>query len=166
MKNRRIISILTAIFFSSLLLLTLNVSAETTVNYTIYPEEPTPQSDVTITAVIDDITITSVYLEMQECAGDVCFGWDTNVSMNPTGEENTYNAVTSLEHEDATYFSLRVVIERDETWETTTGYKVNIDLSDPGNGDNDNGDNTPGFEMILLFIAILAGVILYGRKRL
>ena len=160
------------IIIGALLIFILEISitcvavAETTVNYTVDPDEPTPLSDVTITAEIDGEDTTSVYLEMQECtSGGVCFGWNTNVSMDSLGS-NEYQAQFVLEYEDATYFSIRLAIERDGVWETTSEHKVYLDISDPGNGNNDTGNSTPGFETVLFLISLIAGTIMLRRKRL
>ena len=159
------------IIIGALLIFILGISityvavAETTVNYTVDPDEPVPLSDVTITAEIDDEDITSVYLEMQECTSSgVCFGWNTNVSMDSLGD-NEYHAQFFLEYEDATYFSIRLAIERDGVWETTSEHKVYLDISGSGNGSNDNGNGTPGFETVLFLISLIAGATILRRKR-
>lgn len=143
-------------------------SAEAIVEYTTDPEEPKPQSEVKITAKITDVDITSVYLEMQECnIAGTCFGWKTNVSMTPTGNTDEYEATINLEREDTKYFSLRLAIEKNGEWEQTSTanyYDVYLDRSS-SNGDDTNSNNTPGFEIVLIFVAILIGVILIKRKR-
>jgi hypothetical protein len=141
------------------------VSAETEVTYKVEPIEPKPLSDVTITVKIDDDTVSFVYLEMQECtAAGICYGWDTNVSMDSLGD-NKYQATITLEHDDASYFSLRTQIDRGGEMEQTAEYKVDLIVEDGGNGDSNNGSNTPGFEIILLLTAVILGMVLFKRKR-
>jgi hypothetical protein len=139
-------------------------AAETTVKYTIEPEMPDPLSRVTVTAEIDgDQDIISVRLEMQECTVDgICYGWDTNISMDKIGD-TSYEADIDLEYDDAAYFSLRLAIERNDMWEVTEGYEVDLNLKDPGNGDTT--DSTPGFEMALFLISLIAVAIILRRKR-
>jgi len=143
-------------------------NAEAIVEYTIEPEQPKPQSEVTIIAKIIDEDIKSVFLEMQECnTAGTCFGWKTNVSMTPTGNADEYKATINLEREDSKYFSLRLAIEKDGEWEYTSTanyHDVMLDRSS-SNGDDNDSNNTPGFEIILMIVAILVGVILSKRKR-
>lgn len=140
-------------------------AAETTVEYAIEPETPVPLSQVTVTAKIDgEGSITSIWLHMQECtAGGVCYGWDTNVSMDKSSDTSFQTDIT-LEHDEAAYFSLRLAIERNNEWEITEEYEVNLNLKDSGNGDT--ADSTPGFETALLLISLIAGAIILRRKRL
>ena len=146
------------------ILFTSTAAAETTVEYTIEPETPALLSEVKVTAEIKGDDITSVYLEMQECnIKYTCFGWDTNVSMTPTGEADTYEAKITLEHDDAKYFSLRLAIERNGDWELTDSTDFDVDRSSNGNGNGSN--DSPGFEIIGLLAAILVGTLLYRRKR-
>ena len=151
-------SILSILFIST-------AAAETTVEYTIEPETPVPLSQVTVTAEIDgEEGITSVWLQMQECtAGGVCYSWDTNVSMDKSSDTSFQTDIT-LEHDDAAYFSLRLAIERNDEWEVTEEYEVNLNLKDSGNGDTT--DSTPGFETALFLISLIAGAIILRRKRL
>jgi hypothetical protein len=146
-----------------------STTAEATVEYTIDPEQPKPQSEVNIIAKITDDDITSVYLEMQECnTAGTCFGWKTNVSMTPTGNTDEYEASITLEREDTKYFSLRLAIDKNGEWEHTSTanyYDVTLDRSTSNGDDNNSDNNTPGFETILTIIAILSGVILIKRKR-
>ena len=157
------------IIFGSLLIFILGISitsvavAETTVSYTIDPEEPKRQSDVTVTLEVEDEDITEIYLEMRECRNDLCYDWNTNVSMVDKGD-NTYDVEITLEYDDATYFSLRPIINRNGEWEILTIKEVDIDVTSSGNGDGDNG--TPGFEMVLLLISIVMGTAIIKRKRL
>lgn len=139
-------------------------AAETTVEYTIKPETPVPLSQVTVTAEIDEEGgITSVRLQMQECTvGGVCYGWDTNVSMDKIGD-TSYETDITLGYNDAAYFSLRLAIERNGEWEVTEEYEVDLNLEDSGNGDTT--DSTPGFETALFLISLIAGAIILRRKR-
>ena len=153
------------VILSIISLILLNtVSAATTVEYKVDPQMPTPESEVTVTA---DITgegdITAIWLEMQECSiENVCYSWDTNASMQETGDM-TYETDIKLDHDDAAYFSLRLVINRNGEWETTEEYKVDLNLDD--NGNNGSSESTPGFETILFLVSLIAGAILLQRKR-
>ena len=140
-------------------------AAETTVEYIIEPETPVPLSQVTVTAEVDgEGGITSVWLQMQECTvGSVCYGWDTNVSMDKSSD-TSFQIDIALEYDDAAYFSLRLAIEQNGEWEVTEEFKVNLNLEDSGNGDTT--DSTPGFETALFLISLIAGAIILRRKRL
>jgi hypothetical protein len=140
-------------------------AAETTVEYVTKPETPFPLSQVIVNAKIDgEGDITSVYLEMQECTtGGVCYGWDTNVSMDKISD-TSYETDITLEYDDAAYFSLRLAIKRNGEWEVTEEYEVDLNLEDSGNGDTT--DSTPGFETALFLISLIAGAIILRRKRL
>ena len=159
------------IIIGALLIYILGIStvsfaaAETTVEYIIEPETPVPLSQVTVTAEVDgEGGITSVWLQMQECTvGGICYGWDTNVSMDKSSDTSFQTDIT-LEYDDAVYFSLRLAIERNDEWEVTEEYEVNLNLEDSGNGDTT--DSTPGFETALFLISLIAGAIILRRKRL
>lgn len=140
------------------------ISAQTVIDYEVEPEEPTPLSDVTVTATIEDDAITALYVTMQECTtAGVCYGWDTNVSMTSVAD-NQYEGDFTLQHDDAGYFSLVFVINRDGEWEETTDYKIDLDLSGTSNGsDNGDGSSTPGFEILLVLIASI--IVLFSVKR-
>ena len=72
-------------------------------------------------------------------------------------EENRANHIQYIfkVNDDGTEYSLT-----DDSW------VANLDLPDPGNGGTTNGDNnTPGFELLVLFIAIIIGIIVYKKKR-
>jgi len=152
------------VILSIITLILLNtVSAATTVEYKVDPQMPTPESEVTVTAdITGEGNITAIWLEMQECTAGSCYGWKTNASMQETADM-TYETDIKLDHDDAAYFSLRLVINRNGEWETTEEYKVDLNLDD--NGNNGSSESTPGFETILFLVSLIAGAILLQRKR-
>jgi len=151
--------IIIGLFVSNSIVIAIPVVEDVTIN----PMEPTPLSTVTITATITNGEgIDEVHLMIQECKSDVLCFFMENHTMNLVNGEYQYNY--KLQHEDATLFKYNFVILSNGKWfitEETTDVYLKLDSGDSGNGGND----TPGFELILLLIAIFVGVFLLKRKR-
>ena len=158
--------IIGVLIISILGILTTSITtAEPTLeSFTIDPEEPTPLSDITVTADIGGEGITAVVVHIKECNQDqgICFReQSTEMSELETGK---YQAQFTLKETEADYiqyyFDITIDGEEvrfDETW--------TIDLLVDSN--DNNGDNgTPGFEFIILITAIGAGFLLFRKKRL
>ena len=141
---------------------TISVAADPTLeSFSIDPEKPAPLSDITVTADIGGEGITAVVVHIKECskAQGVCLSQQSE-TMTESAEE--FQAQFTLKSDTADYiqyyFDITIdgeEVRLDETW--------TIDLL----VDSNNGDNgTPGFELIILIIAIGAGFILFRKKRL
>lgn len=168
MKNNRKKYLVTFLFLGMILFTSINVIAvdPTLESFSIDPEEPAPLSDITVTADIGGEGITAVIVHIKECnkAQGVCF-----IQQNGTMTEletGKFQAQFTLKEDKADYiqyyFDITINGEEtrlDETW--------TIDLLVDSNNNTSNGDNgTPGFELIILIIAIGVGFILFRKKRL
>ena len=149
--------------------LSSNVTAETIIDVYIEPDEPTPASQITITASIStENEIDKVYVEIQECKDDLCFQKE-NLTM--TKVNNNYQKQYQLLRDEATYFKYSIAILFDDgTWYNQT-QKTDVTLKlDSTNGGTNGGDNkynkTPGFELFLLITVISLVVLLFRKKRL
>jgi len=152
-----------------LCLLSINVTAETIIDVDIEPDEPTPASQITITASIStENEIDKVYVEIQECKDDLCFQKE-NFTMAKVN--NNYQKQYQLLRDEATYFKYSIAILFDDgTWYNQT-QKTDVTLKlDSNNGETNGGDNednkTPGFELFLLITAISLITLLFRKKRL
>jgi hypothetical protein len=133
-------------------------------SFTIDPVEPTPLSDITVTANIQGEDITSVVVHIKECNQNqgVCFS-EQSGEMNYL-EPGKYQAQFTLVETEADYiqYYFDIIIDGeevrlDETW--------TIDLL--VNSNDNNGDNgTPGFEFVILIASIGVGVLFFRKKRL
>ncbi len=129
------------------------------------PASPTPLSTVTFSIAISGETPSEVKLWVQECnAGTgICYPDSQNLSMSLESAGN-YKSDITLKHADATYINCKVWAKADGTWESSPKQKITLSVGTNGNGSN--GDSqTPGFELIIFVIAIIASVIILGRKR-
>ena len=153
--------------FLSLCITSVSAIAEPVVeDVTIVPEEPTRKSTITITATItSEDVIDGVKLNIKECSESYCHAAET-LDMNLVNGKYQYEY--TLKWSDAVYFNYTFIISIGEENFTTDETKVLLKL-DSGNGDtNGNGTSdkdSPGFELILLIIAVFIGVILLKRKR-
>jgi len=154
------------VILTILLILSLNVSAEETVNVDIIPEKPQPMGSVEITANIDDADITNVFIVVQECDADtgICYEKE-NYSMTNI-QDNTYSSSINLGNEGATYLQYTINVQTSDGWNTyNENTKVNYDLSSVDNGGNDNSDSdTPGFSFIVLSVSIIFILMILHRR--
>ncbi len=138
------------------------------------PQEPTVMSNVTFTATIfSDNPLADVRIIMQECKENLCY-LRNNESMTKINA-TTYQRIISLIKDDANHIQYRIEIESNGVWYSYPWANVTLKTdggTGDGNGINGTGNHTktPGFEVLLLIIAvgILIGIgILYlERKRL
>jgi len=163
MKEIKIFVIMVLVFclFSS-------VSADPVVNVDIEPDEPTPTSQITVTADISsEEKIDKVYLEIQECKEDLCFTKE-NITMNLVN--NVYRTSYKLTKKEATYFKYSISIKFENgQWFETEKTDVTLKLiSNNGSTNNGNGEDnkTPGFELVLLIVAFIICAFLFKRKRI
>jgi len=132
----------------------------------VSPLSPTAQSTITISVGITGDIPSEVRVKIEECDGrtGICFSDIQNVSMSLISAGNYQTSVT-LRHADATYINCTVVAKLNGTWISSTNWKK-VDLSENTNGNGDNGDNdSPGFEVVLIVIAIGISLIAIRRKR-
>lgn len=140
--------------------------AEPTVeNVILSPSEPEPMSVISFTASINTDIILSVYLLIEECNEEICFLQSNNSMTNVGGTD--YAGDVSLTHEDATYIKYQFNIETPDGWYKTEKTRVELKVtSDGGNdGDDNNNNGTPGFEVVTLMTSIFIALFLITRKR-
>jgi len=133
------------------------------------PEEPTPQSTVLFTVTIPDSeTVSNVRLIVKECKdGDLCFFDSFNESMIEK-DVDAFEVEITLKHDTATYIEYHVGYLDNDVWKESDSEKLDLKIeSNNGNpnGENDNTNETPGFEFIPFLAAISIGILLFRRKR-
>jgi len=132
----------------------------------VSPLKPTPLSVVSFHVGINkNITVEDVRLIVRECAGDLCFFNDFNVSMNYTYTccMDFYETQIKLIHEDATQLKYYVKIFNNGTWYTSNTSFTNLSI--PVNNNPviiPENKSMPGFELVLLFFS--SGFILIRRQ--
>jgi hypothetical protein len=172
-KNIKIGLMIYAIFCLFSFISSVNIFSEPTIeNVILEPNYPEPASIVTFTVTVTNLEeIDSVRLIVKECdeKSNICFQESFNVSMKKIDDTNNYQKEITLRYDEATYISYHFEIKSNGEWfiEDSTDVDLKI-ISDNSNSNNDgkNGsDNTPGFEILLLFSGIIISVVLFKRKR-
>ncbi len=156
----------------SIFLVTIYSAVEAAVTFgeiNVSPPSPTAQSTITISISISGETPLQVKVIVEECNArtGICFSDVQNVSMSPINTGN-YQTSVALRHAEATYINCTVIAKINDTWARSSTWKiVNLSENPNGNGNGkDNNDNgTPGFEMVLVVIAIGLSLMVIGRKR-
>jgi len=178
MKHQRITKKMMPLFITGLffaMAITV-VSAEPTIE--LNPAQPKPLDTVTFTANIPDVeNIQQVTIRVQECGnepgiGYICYTDEFNQTLTETSTD-TYSGSVTLTHENAIELKYQLNYQTSEGWMSYPDdlVKVEYDLSgEPDNTDNgdssDNDADTPGFEVLGLFISVIfISLILYSRKR-
>ena len=125
------------------------------------PESPTPKSTVKFTAQVDDQNVIEVRLLFQECNANtgICHKRE-NLSMSEIND-GEYETSVTMKFEDTTYIQYSLNVKTGEGWaQYLEETKKDLNLQ------NNNGNDTPGFEFILTFVAtILIISIFYKRRR-
>ena len=159
MKKILVATIVILSFFGS----SLVVTAAPTYNITLNPSSPAPLSTVTFTADISGVTISGVYLILEECKDTFCYADKFNESMTKTSS-NQYQKEISLKHSDANNIEYWLVIKStDGTWYDLQDKVVQKTLS---TGGTNNSKKTPGFELIMFFVSIAVLLFIIRQKRI
>lgn len=142
---------------------------------TINPTEPVLKSDVTLKVIITDLEreVSSVALWVKEC--DENTGLCDNpfsVEMTSTAVENEYLSNFTLKFNTATFFDYWFDVESggNTTLLKDDSYTVEYGTVSTNGGNGDGSDNTddndsPGFELIALFVSVFAAIAIYKKKR-
>jgi hypothetical protein len=165
MKNeRKFIPIIVIISVVAVIAGSVLAAGSTFGTITVSPSAPAALSTVTISVPISGEAPSDVRVTVEECNGKtgVCYPDIQNVSM-PLISSSIYRTDVTLKHADATYITCQVVAKISGTWESSV--KKNVNLSVNSNGNNGNDNNIPGFEVIVLVIAIGVSLIVMSRKR-
>ena len=178
MKNNmtRKVTIAMVLCGISLISVVFSAAAEPTVeNVTLYPAEPWPESTVTFNVTFSEGTsLDEVWFYFHECNRTICF-LDSQINNSMTLiSPNTYQLSVELAHGDSYYIQYQVIMKSEGTWSKTNLSTVYLsepptnnndtDGDDSGPGDNNDG-KSPGFELIVVFLAITATVYIVKRKR-
>ena len=170
MKTMFRVCLLVCVFISMLTMSVISQPVAEDIDLTISPAAPTPLSTVTINATISgDYVINETFLRIKECKDTFCY-LDTNYSMTEIGARE-YQAVITLEHDDANNIGYQIVINSNGTWydfftEDHIFYEwLTVESSDGGGGDSDGAGGTPGFELVLMLVSIAVIVFILQRKR-
>lgn len=163
--NRKIL--ITMIVMIGLFMSSANVLAETTATIEIDPEEPTRMDTVTFTVnITSDENIQDIHLITHECRQGMCYA-DEEVTLTESGDD--YTGQYTYSHDDSIYIEYWVNIDTDQENDVQVTDVIHTDLNIESNNGGSNGDsddnNTPGFELFTLLIAIVIGVLLVKRKR-
>lgn len=177
MKNNLARKVTIAMLFCgiSLLSFVFSAAAEPTVEeITLYPAEPWAQSTIIFNVTTAGEADES-WLIVRECKNDsegqMCFSDSFNESMTLI-ESNMFQAVITLKHDTATYIEYLVDMKSEGTWTKSDVTILNlsappvIDNDTDGDGNNNGNDGkSPGFELIVIFLAITTAVFIAKRKR-
>ncbi len=170
LKNALVLTLVTGLCLSFVGM--VSATEPTFGDITVSPEEPTILSDVDFSVNVTGDNIQEVRIEVEECIGlDFCYA-KQNVSMEL--EEGLWKATVTLEHDDATVGHCWLVIKSNGTWYSfatsvspdyeSTDFDIMPD-EDNGDGDTDDTNGTPGFELILILVSIVVALSIYKRKR-
>ena len=142
----------------------LSVNAEPTAEVTVEPDELVQLSTVSFSATVtSEEEIESVILYLKECNPTICHPIKM---ISLTLDDEMYKGSFELEYDDATYISYMLKITAGGT-ETETDW-TDVDVSAASindNDDDDGGNDSPGFEIIVLLIAVFITIALIKRKR-
>lgn len=129
----------------------------------VSPSSPAPQSTITLSLSMSGDTPSEVRVRVEECNGNtgVCFADVQNASMSLVSTGN-YQASVTLKHADATYINCTVLAKVNGNWVSSAKWK-RVDLSETPDGPGDNG--TPGFELVVVLVAVGLSFILIRRMR-
>jgi hypothetical protein len=168
MKNEKkliLCVIITSIFGASL---SSAAAADLTFgNITASPSSPAALSTVTFSIDISGGTPSEVKVTVEECNENtgICYPDVQNISMS-LGTDGKYEADVTLKHNDATYITCQVVAKTNDTWISSSDKKILLSEDTNGDTNGDGNNNTPGFEVMLLLVAIGALILFIGRKRI
>jgi len=164
-KLRRIFLI--SVFLISMVLLNVSSSVigEPIVGDIILnPEKPKMQSDVTFTVDISGDSISSVRLVLNECNKPkaICHAPPQNVSMNKVSG-NTYRTVVTLQWDDVSSITYHIELKSGGKWIVYEEFTTNLAIDSEGSS---GSNGSPGFEIMVFFIAIVCVVLLFKKFKL
>jgi hypothetical protein len=163
-KNRIFKQILITFLLIGFFIPMIAVSAAPTVD--INPTKPKPEQSITITVVVTDETTDAVHFLIQECEGTSLCHQQQNITLNKENNQ-AYSGSFTLEYPKATYMQYTLNVHTTDGWtKYDENTKVDLDLSTSNeNGDN-NVEDSPGFEFIVIaFSIIFISLFMYKRKR-
>jgi hypothetical protein len=127
------------------------------IDYT--PKNPNALSAITFTATVTGDNPT-VYVFVEECRDDLCYADVQNVTMEKTGATQ-YEKQITLKHADANIMHYQIIVKDQGMW-----YKSSLEEGILGGEETDGGNDTPGFEGIVMIVSLVGmGLILLIKKR-
>jgi hypothetical protein len=151
------------------------VSADPTVNsITTEPESPKPLSTFTVIADISGENIISVKVTISECTegppSEQCFVPHYNLVME-LNDEGKYETEVTLTGTQASIDHVQYLFTIDDNGTeyalTEKDWRTYLDIDSDNGGTNGGGDEngSPGFELVLILIAVSIAFIIYRKKR-
>ena len=124
------------------------------IDYT--PKNPNALSTITFTATVigDD---PAVYVFVEECRDDICYADAQNVTMDKI-DTTQYEKTITLKHGDANIIHYQIIVESQGMWSKSSLEEISLE------GKETDGNDTSGFEGILLIGAVV-GLIILIKKR-
>lgn len=173
-KNRgnflAIVLVILCLFLST----TTIVSADPNVSdIATIPENPEPLSTLKVIADVTGNNILSVKVTISECTEgppEQCFDPHTNLVMelNDDGKYETEVTLTgTVPSIDHLQYAFTVDDDGTEYILTDPSWRTYLDVGTDNDGTNDDGgdNDSPGFELVILLVAVIVGVLLYIKKR-
>jgi PGF-CTERM protein len=133
----------------------------------VSPSSPAALSTVALSITISGAAPAEVRVTVEECNGrtGICYPDIQNVSMSL--DDGAYKAAVTLKHADATYITCKVLANADGSWKASEEKKIDLSENTNGdtNGDGENGNGTPGFEVLGVLVALGVLLVVIRRKR-
>jgi hypothetical protein len=172
---RKLMRILLIFFVGVLSVISLSsfVSAEPEYNISLEPAKLSKMSEVTFSVSVTGEDIQEVYINVIECEDTQCFVVEKfNESMEKIND-GEYTKTITLIQSDANNIEYYLVIRDNGIWydyidDFETTYFEVVDNNNGGNSNSDgNGssDETPGFELLLVFASLIVIFFIFKRKR-
>jgi hypothetical protein len=124
------------------------------IDYT--PKNPEALSTIVFTATVIGDSPT-VYVFVEECRDDLCYADVQNVTMDKIDTTQFEKAIT-LRHGEANIIHYQIIVESNGMWYNSSLMEFSL------NGQETDGNGTPGFEGVIL-IAAVVGLITILKKR-
>ena len=125
------------------------------------PSHPAPQSVVTFSTEISGDSVSSVRIVLSECDKEmgICHAPPQNVSMSKKSG-NTYEAKVTLQWDDVTSITYHIELKNDGKWVEYEDHTTTLSTS---SGDSNDSNGSPGFEIIIFFMAVIGVLLLFNR---
>lgn len=172
MINLKKFALIGAIVVMGLFLMNGATAQPTVEILSVEPEEPTVDSDFTVTANFSWDNISSVVMYVDLCSEDLGLCFDSlSTVMTETGGD--YSGTVTIKDSRTTYVTYRFDITAEgQTYSLmNSSWKVNLkqNIDNGNNGGSTSTDNrnngTPGFELLFLLVALSTVVYIAKRKR-
>lgn len=160
--NKSLIKII--FIFSTISVFTFSgfAGAMASVEIDLNPPMPSQKGSVEFTIIFsDNDNIENVRIIVEECKEGLCYTDNINESMSKNNEDN-YEKQVTLKHNDATFIKYYVEFYENGNFVQSEVEQVDLETSS-NNGDN-SGNDTPGFQLFFIIIAITL-IVLFTRKK-